>query len=79
MLFPSAETMDFKYFVDVGNVWGIDYSDTLDESNKIRSSTGVTIDWFTPIGPLNFTFSQDITKATTDQTESFQFNLGTTF
>ena len=79
MLFPSAETMDFKYFVDVGNVWGIDYSDTLDESNKIRSSTGVTIDWFTPIGPLNFTFSQDITKATADQTESFQFNLGTTF
>ena len=41
MLFPSAETMDFKYFVDVGNVWGIDYSDTLDESNKIRSSTGM--------------------------------------
>ncbi|MDC0518171.1 outer membrane protein assembly factor BamA [Candidatus Pelagibacter sp.] len=79
MILPSAETIDFKYFVDVGNVWGIDYSDTIDDSNKIRSSTGITIDWFTPIGPLNFSFAKDITKANTDKTESFQFNLGTTF
>ena len=79
MILPSAETIDFKYFFDAGNVWGIDYSDTLDDSNKIRSATGITIDWFTPIGPLNFSFAKDITKASTDKTESFQFNLGTTF
>ena len=57
----------------------VDYSNTIDDSNKIRSATGITIDWFTPIGPLNFSFAQDITKASTDKTESFQFNLGTTF
>ncbi len=79
MILPSAETIDFKYFIDVGNVWGIDYSDTIDDSNTIRSSTGITVDWFTPIGPLNFSYSQDLSKATTDKTESFQFNLGTTF
>jgi outer membrane protein insertion porin family len=79
MILPSAQTIDFKYFIDIGNVWGIDYSDTIDDSNKIRSSTGVTVDWFTPIGPLNFSFAKDITKANTDKTESFQFNLGTTF
>jgi outer membrane protein insertion porin family len=79
MLLPNAETIDFKYFIDAGNVWGIDYSDTIDDSNKIRSATGITIDWFTPIGPLNFSFAKDITKARTDKTESFQFNLGTTF
>ncbi len=79
MILPSAETMDFKYFLDIGNVWGVDYSDTIDDSNKIRSSTGITVDWFTPIGPLNFSFAQDISKASTDRTESFQFNLGTTF
>ena len=79
MILPNAETIDFKYFIDAGNVWGIDYSDTLDDSNKIRSATGITIDWFTPIGPLNFSFAKDITKASTDKTESFQFNLGTTF
>ena len=79
MILPSAETMDFKYFIDAGNVWGVDYSNTIDDSNKIRSATGITIDWYTPIGPLNFSFAKDITKATTDKTESFQFNLGTTF
>ena len=79
MILPSAENMDFRYFIDVANIWGVDYSSTIDDSNTIRSSTGVTIDWFTPIGPLNFSFAQDLTKATTDKTESFQFYLGTTF
>ena len=79
MILPSLESIDFKYFLDAGNVWGIDYSDTIDDSNKIRSATGITIDWFTPIGPLNFSFAKDISKASTDKTESFQFNLGTTF
>ena len=79
MLFPSVEQADFKFFVDTANVWGVDYSSTIDDSNKIRSSAGISVDWFTPIGPLNFTLAQAITKATTDKTESFQFNLGTTF
>ena len=79
MILPSFETIDFKYFIDVGNVWGLDYSDSIDDSNKIRSSTGISVDWFTPIGPLNFSLAQDISKASTDKTEGFQFNLGTTF
>ena len=79
MLLPSVEQADFKFFVDAANVWGVDYSSTIDDSNKIRSSTGISIDWFTPIGPLNFTLAQPITKASTDKTETFQFNLGTTF
>jgi outer membrane protein insertion porin family len=79
MILPSFETIDFKYFIDFGNVWGVDYSDSIDDSNKIRSSTGVSVDWFTPIGPLNFSLAQDISKASTDKTEGFQFNLGTTF
>jgi len=37
------------------------------------------MDVLTPIGPLNFSFSRPITKASTDVTESFRFNLGTTF
>ena len=79
MILPSVETVDFRYFLDIGNVWGVDYSSTIDDSNKIRSSTGFTVDWFTPIGPLNFSLAQDLSKADTDKTESFQFNLGTTF
>ena len=78
-LFPEIESADFKVFIDAANLWGVDYSSTVDSSNKIRSSAGLAIDWFTPVGPLNFSFSQNITKASTDITESFRFNLGTTF
>ena len=79
MIFPSLEKIDFKYFLDVGNVWGVDYSSAVDESNVIRSTTGVAVDWFTPIGPLSFSIAQPVSKASTDKLESFQFNLGTTF
>ena len=78
-LFSNIQTADFKFFVDAANVWEVDYSDTIDDSNKIRSSTGISVDWFTPIGPLNFSLAKPITKASTDKTESFRFNLGTTF
>ena len=37
------------------------------------------MDVTTPVGPLNFSLSQPITKSSTDKTETFRFNLGTTF
>ena len=76
---PSVQNIDFSLFVDAANVWGVDYDSAIDDNNKIRSSTGVAMDLLTPIGPLNFSLSQPITKNSTDKTESFRFNLGTTF
>ena len=77
-LLPSFQNMDFSLFVDAANIWGVDYDSNIDNS-KIRSSTGVAMDLLTPIGPLNFSLSKPITKSSTDKTESFRFNLGTTF
>ena len=51
----------------------------LDDGGKLRSSIGIGVDWFTVIGPLNFSLSEVITKEDNDITESFRFNLGTTF
>ena len=76
---PNMQNLDFGVFFDIGNNWGIDYDSSLDQSNKIRSATGLSVDWFTPIGPLNFSISQTLSKAQTDKTEFFRFNLGTTF
>ena len=78
-LLSDLENIDFSFFVDAGNVWGVDYNDTLDDSSKIRSSTGLAVDWLTPIGPLSFSFAKAITKADTDKTETFRFDIGTTF
>ena len=78
-ILPTIENADFSYFIDFANVWGVDYDSSLDNSNKIRSSTGITLDLLTPIGPLNFSLSQNLSKNSSDKTESFRFNLGTTF
>ncbi len=78
-LFSDLENIDFSLFFDAGNVWGVDYSDSIDDSSKLRSSTGLAVDWLTPIGPLSFSFAAPITKASSDKTESFRFDIGTTF
>ena len=77
-LFPTLQDIDFSLFFDTANVWGVDYNSSLD-SSKIRSSTGLSIDWFTPIGPLSFSFAKPITKASSDSTETFRFDIGTSF
>ena len=76
--FNSFENVDLSLFYDAANVWGVDYNSDID-SNKIRSSTGVAIDWLTPVGPLTFSLSKAITKASSDETETFRFDIGTTF
>ena len=76
---PNLQNTNLSIFFDAGNIWGVDYNSSLADDNKIRSSVGIAIDFFTPIGPLNFTLSEPITKSQNDITESFRFNLGTTF
>ena len=78
-LFKDLESIDFSFFIDAGNVWGVDYSDTISDNSKIRSSSGLAVDWLTPIGPLSFSFAKPITKADSDRTETFRFDIGTTF
>ena len=63
-------------FADGGYVWG--------ETEKIRLgdlrySTGVGVSWSSPIGPLKFSVAQPLNKKTGDDTQRFQFQLGTVF
>ncbi len=78
-ILENNQTTDFAIFLDVANIWGVDYDSSIDDQNKIRSAVGFGVDWFTPIGPLNFSLAAPISKASTDETETFRFNLGTTF
>jgi len=78
-ILSNLQTVDFLLFFDAANIWGVDYDSTIDDTNKIRSSIGLGVDWFTPIGPLNFSFAQELSKHKDDKTEAFRFNLGTTF
>ncbi len=76
---PTLENVDFNLFMDAANVWGVDYDSNIDDSSYIRSSTGVGMNILTPVGPLSFSLTQPITKKSTDKTETFRFNLGTSF
>ena len=78
-IFPTLQNTTFSLFFDAANVWGVDYNKGIADGGKIRTSIGLAVDFFTPIGPLNFSLSEPITKSKNDVTEFFRFNLGTTF
>ena len=78
-ILSNFENIDFSYFIDVANIWGVDYDSSIDDSNVIRSSTGVAMEYLSPVGPLSFSLTQPLTKKSSDQTETFRFNLGTSF
>ena len=77
-LLPESYRTDFSLFLDTANVWGVDYT-TVDETDKIRSSIGVSANVYTTIGPLTFTFAESISKSSNDETETFNFRIGTSF
>jgi outer membrane protein insertion porin family len=66
-------------FFDMGNVWGADYSSLISDSSKFRTSTGIALDLVSPIGPLSFTYSIPLSKASTDKEQNFLFNIGSSF
>ena len=78
-ILENIQSTDFTIFLDVANIWGVDYDSSLDNADEIRSSIGIGLDWFSPVGPVNFSLAQPISKGDSDKTETFRFNLGTTF
>ena len=63
-------------YLDAGSVWGEDDDVTLSD---LRASAGVGLSWFSPVGPLKLSFGQPIKKKDGDETESFQFQIGSSF
>ena len=77
-IFFEKENIDLNFFIDMANVWEVDYNRSLD-SSKIRSSTGIAINWFSGIGPLSLSYAIPLSEADSDVTEKFRFQIGTSF
>ena len=75
---PDSWNAKSILFFDTGNVWGVDFDDSID-SNKLRSSAGISLEWVSPLGPLSVTLSENISKADGDLEENFSFQIGSNF
>ena len=44
-LLPDSYNAELGIFLDLANVWEVDYDASLDDSNKIRAATGIALNW----------------------------------
>jgi outer membrane protein insertion porin family len=71
-MIPKAK-MRWSLFYDHGMIGE-------EKFNEIKKSGyGASIDWYSPVGPLQFIFARAISPAATDKTSNFEFSLGTSF
>jgi len=78
-LLPESTQTDIAVFMDMGNLWSVDYDSSINDSSGIRSSVGVSSNVYTAVGPLSFIFALPMTKESTDTTQTFKFQIGTSF
>ena len=81
LLFPMPgvkgdKSVRLSGFVDVGNVFGPGEKIRLGD---LRSSVGIGVSWFSPVGPLKFSLAKPIKQKADDKVERFQFLLGRVF
>ncbi len=77
--FPGTgadRSLRMSTFLDSGYVWGESQPVHLAD---MRASVGIGVSWISPIGPLKFSIARPIRTKPGDQTQTFQFTVGTAF
>ncbi len=79
LLFPlpgstaDEKSMRLSLFTDGGMVYGPGEKVDL---GQLRYSAGIAFNWFSPVGPLSFSYAIPLNDKPGDRKESFQFTLG---
>lgn len=80
-LFPTpftkgADTIRLGWFFDVGNVYR-DFNDF--DAGELRYSTGLTMQWRAPVGPIVINLAYPLNDKPGDDVERIQFSFGNQF
>jgi outer membrane protein insertion porin family len=81
LLFPMPgsgldKSVRLGAFLDGGQVWSADQKISL---NDMRFSTGISLTWSSPMGPLKFSIAQPLNSKPDDKLQRLQFNMGSVF
>jgi len=80
--FGKDKSLRFGPFFDAGQVYGdkkANQDSGVFAEGPIRMSTGLSLTWTSPFGPLKFSLAQPINRQENDKIQRFQFQMGQTF
>ncbi|MEP6484496.1 MAG: outer membrane protein assembly factor BamA [Rudaea sp.] len=93
VIFPTPFVKDdsttrLSWYLDVGNVFNVNnrslgdagiFNNTGFSFSELRASTGISLHWQAPVGPIVINIGRPIRSKPGDIGETLQFNFGTTF
>jgi outer membrane protein insertion porin family len=72
----TLKSFRLSAFTDFGNVYDVDQDF---DAGLLRYSAGLSAIWISPFGAMSFSIAAPLSKEDDDETEAFQFSLGSTF
>ncbi len=90
----STSSVRTSFFVDAANVWDTEFDvdhfsnltaeqrakfDDYSDAGRFRASTGLSIQWVSPMGPMLISFAYPLKKEEDDKTKNISFNISNTF
>jgi len=87
---PESQSVRMAAFIDAGQVFNTrqdeyGFEDVIPEGldrvdlSELRAAAGISLIWMSPVGPLTFSLAEPLNETRDDETETFQFSLGTEF